>query len=248
MSIQYVAGNWKLNKGPKEAAEFLQQFQSQVADTDQKKFMLFLPALTLGAVAHQIKNLAIHWGAQNVYFEEEGAFTGENSAKVLSELGCTHCLVGHSERRQVFNETDDQLAKKVLCLQNNSIEPMLCVGETLEQREAGQTMQVIESQLKQGLEHVQWGKPLSLAYEPVWAIGTGKVATPEIAEEAHAHLRKVLKEIGGDTAERTPILYGGSVKPGNASELGEKPNIDGFLVGGASLDPQSFVDIYKNSI
>ena len=249
MAIKTVAGNWKLNKGPNEAVEFIYEFKEMASTEDMEKFILFLPALTLGSVANTLTQENMLWGGQNVYFETSGAFTGENSAKVLKELGATHCLVGHSERRQLFGETDEWMAKKVRVLQDNDIEPMLCVGETLEQREAGKTIEVISHQLAKGLENLDREKPFSIAYEPVWAIGTGKVATPEIAEEAHCALREKLQSIvDQDKAKNTSILYGGSVKPDNAKELGDKPNIDGFLVGGASLDPQSFFNIFVNAM
>ncbi|MEZ4871528.1 MAG: triose-phosphate isomerase [Bdellovibrionales bacterium] len=246
MSVQFVAGNWKLNKGPKEALEFLYEFKEIVPENKLNQFILFLPALTLGAVAKSLAETELGWGGQNVFFEDEGAFTGENSAAVLRELGASYCLVGHSERRQIFGETDDWMAKKVALLQNHQIIPMLCVGETLEQRKAGQTIEVITNQLRAGLKEADLSGQLAFAYEPVWAIGTGEVATPEMAEEAHAALRTELKKLSGTSGTDFPILYGGSVKPENSKELSVQPNIDGFLVGGASLKPQSFFDIYKN--
>jgi len=174
----------------------------------------------------------------------KGAFTGENSPAVLAEIGTPYALVGHSERRALFHETDEETGQKVKALHSVGIIPMLCVGEVLPEREAGRTRDVIVRQLRAGLAHRDSTSAITIAYEPVWAIGTGKVATPEQANEAHIALRAELVEIGGrDFADRTPILYGGSVKPDNAAEIAAKNEVDGFLVGGASLEVASFLSL-----
>ena len=245
-----VAANWKMNKGPREAAEFLKAFLPRHAELKVRprrplETVLFAPAIDLWVVQEVLRNSSISFGGQNCHFEREGAFTGENSPQTLAEIGCRFVLVGHSERRAIFAEDDHLLAKKVRAAQECGLVPMLCVGETLAEREAGHTDAVITRQLRQGLAQVNWAKPLYLAYEPVWAIGTGKVATPEQANAAHVSLRKILYEIvdqkSGTAPGSIPILYGGSVKPENAEELADEAEIDGFLVGGASLKVDSFL-------
>jgi len=243
-----VAANWKMNKGPIESVEFLSEFFSLFTKWPKCEIVIFPPAIDLVSVARMIEEKPLRWGAQNCHFEDNGAFTGENSPKVIAELGADYTLVGHSERRKIFGEIDEMLAKKIVAVQRHNMIPMLCVGEELSERESGKTNLVITEQLKKGLSQANLETKIVLAYEPVWAIGTGKVATPEQAEDAHAVLRKMLIEIGGESlSERTPILYGGSVKPENAAELSKKPNIDGFLVGGAALAPASYAGIIKNS-
>ncbi len=243
-----IAANWKMYKSPREAAEFLKSFVPKleatgvVKDAAARKVILFVPAIDLNVVADALKPTKIGWGAQNSHYELKGAFTGENSPAVLAEIGAPYVLVGHSERRALFHESDDETGKKVKTLQSVGITPMLCVGESLSEREANHTSEVIVRQLRAGLAERDSGKPLMVAYEPVWAIGTGKVATPEQANAAHSVLRKALREIGGSAlADVTPILYGGSVKPDNCAEIAKQIEIDGFLVGGASLEVDSFL-------
>ncbi|MCM2282583.1 MAG: triose-phosphate isomerase [Bdellovibrionaceae bacterium] len=249
-----VAANWKMYKGPSEATAYLQEFLSHattvpqtVSQTNKMNKVLFLvPAIDLWVVSQTLQGTAIGWGAQNCHFEKQGAFTGENSPAVIAELRTPYTLVGHSERRAIFGENDEMIAKKVRALQDVGIEPMLCVGETLAQREAGQTGDVIREQLREGLKLRVESKPFMVAYEPVWAIGTGKVASPQQANEAHQILRAELRHIGGDAlAQSTPILYGGSVKPDNSAELAAQSEIDGFLVGGASLQVDSFLALAR---
>jgi triosephosphate isomerase len=265
-----VAANWKMHKSPRETTEFFSQFLSQLgaqSGSVKNEMVFFVPAIDLVATQaalgdQKVARVApgsatesgsaagiapkIGWGAQNCYFETKGAFTGENSPALIAELGATHTLVGHSERRALFHETDEDTAKKVKALQAVGVTPMLCVGETLQEREAGQTANVIVRQLRAGLAARDSARQIVIAYEPVWAIGTGKVATPAQAGEAHAVLRKALQEIGGaDFASKTPILYGGSVKPENANEIAQQKEVVGFLVGGASLDVASFLDLCK---
>ncbi len=236
------AANWKLNKSPKETRAFLKEFLAE-SNSIKCELVIFPQALSCEAMAQEASS-QIKWGGQNCHFENSGAFTGENSAKVLTEMGATYVLVGHSERRKIFGETDEIIAKKIECVQKLSLTPMLCVGEDLAERESGKTNQVITEQLKIGLSKVHFKTPITIAYEPVWAIGTGKVATPEQAEDAHKVLREALKSLAGHVvAQTTSILYGGSVKAENAQVLIEKENIDGFLVGGASLDAKSFLAI-----
>jgi triosephosphate isomerase len=191
-----------------------------------------------------LKSSGIGFGAQNCHFEAKGAFTGENSPAIIGEIGCTHALVGHSERRALFHESDHETGRKVRALQTFGVIPMLCVGETLGEREAGQTDSVIIRQLEAGLAERLPGQKIVLAYEPVWAIGTGRVATPDQANAAHLSLRLALARIAGeDYAQSTSIVYGGSVKPENAAEIARQPEVDGFLVGGASLDVASFLSL-----
>lgn len=238
-----VAANWKMNKSPREAVEYFKNFLPKAEKAARAKTLIFfVPAIDLWVTEQALRGSPVKWGAQNCYFETKGAFTGENSPAVLAEIGAPFTLVGHSERRALFHETDEETGKKVRALQGVGITPMLCVGESLSERESGRTNEVIIRQLRAGLAMRDVSKPVMIAYEPVWAIGTGKVATPDQAGEAHAVLRGALREIGGALlAENTPILYGGSVKPDNAGAIREQKEVDGFLVGGASLEIDSFL-------
>jgi triosephosphate isomerase len=244
-----VAANWKMHKNPTETAAFFSEFLPKVTSKPAgREIVFFVPALDLMAAKEAIGSSGIKWGAQNCYFEMKGAFTGETSPQMLADIKATHCLVGHSERRTLFHETDEETGKKVKALQSVGVTPMLCVGETLPERESGKTNEVIVRQLKAGLALRDPAKPLTIAYEPVWAIGTGKVATSAQAGEAHAVLRRTLAEIGGAAlADSTPILYGGSVKPDNAVEIAAQKEVDGFLVGGASLEVASFLSLCQVS-
>jgi triosephosphate isomerase len=246
-----VAANWKMHKSPREAGEFLKSFVAQSARLPLGagcEVVFFVPAINLLVAAEILRESKVKWGAQNCYFELKGAFTGENSPAVLAEIGAGYALVGHSERRALFHETDADTGKKVKALHGVGILPMLCVGETLNEREAGRTNEVILRQLRAGLEQRDLNKKVVVAYEPVWAIGTGKVATPLQVNEAHLALRQGLKDLGGEAfANATPILYGGGVKPENAAELGAQAEIDGFLVGGASLEIASFLALCSAS-
>lgn len=243
----FVTANWKMYKSPREAVEYMKSFIAKAKDiSEQKQMIFFVPAIDLWVVEQTVRGTTVGFGAQNCHFENQGAFTGENSPAVLSEIGAKYCLVGHSERRTLFHETDETCAKKVKALQELGLTPMLCVGETLAEREKNQTDEVIRRQLKVGLSQRVADKSFIVAYEPVWAIGTGKVATPEQANDAHAVLREELKALGGDQLANTvSILYGGSVKPDNAQVLANQPEVDGFLVGGASLEVDSFLALCK---
>ena len=233
------AANWKLYKSPNDARLFFTQFKQAVKKTTGE--LVFFPsAVSADVTAQSLQGSAMKWGAQNCYVHAQGAYTGENSAQMIKEMGGTYVLVGHSERRQIFGETDALICDKVSFVQGLGLTPMLCVGETLAEREAAHTFRVLETQLELALAKADKEKPLVVAYEPVWAIGTGKVATPEQVAEAHTDIFNILKERG---FEQVPILYGGSVKPENAAGLIRQPHVNGFLVGGASLDPQSFIEI-----
>lgn len=244
----YVFGNWKMNKNAAQARDFVRQFRSEVKSEEESAFCLFPSALVAFAVSEALLSSKISWGGQNVYYEDSGAFTGENSPLVIKEMGAKYCLVGHSERRQLFLEPEEFMAKKVKKLQSLEITPVLCVGETLDERKWGRTNEVILRQLKLGLALADFSKPLFIAYEPVWAIGTGEVATPEQVEEVHGHIRASLGELGGGRSSEVPILYGGSVKSSNSEALSAVRDVNGFLVGGASLDPQEFLNIYRGRL
>jgi triosephosphate isomerase len=236
-----------MNKNPAQAAEYVRLLRNEAPADSHGSLVVLPPVLTCAAVAEGLRGSKLAWGAQNCYFESKGAFTGENSPAVLKEMGATFCLVGHSERRQIFAEPDELLAKKIQGGQNHGLTPIFCVGETLDDRRWGRTQEVILRQLKAGLQLADAQKPLWLAYEPVWAIGTGQVATPEQVEEAHEILRRALREWSPQTADQIPILYGGSVKPDNVSSLATLKNVNGFLIGGASLEVAEFLKIYNLS-
>lgn len=248
MNAFFCAGNWKMNKTPQEATTYVRALLEAASTMELAELILLPPALLAFAVAHELESAPLAWGGQNCYAELKGAFTGENSPAVLKGMGARFCLVGHSERRQIFGEPDDMLAKKVAALQALDITPILCVGETQDDRRWNRTQEVIVRQTRAGLAAADPGKPIWLAYEPVWAIGTGLVATPEQVEDAHAILRRTLKEWSAANAAEIPILYGGSVKPENAAALASLNNVNGFLVGGASLNPNEFLQIYRQAI
>lgn len=245
--MKIFAANWKLHKTPQETREFFTSFKNLAAtpaktkSTEVSTMVFFPPATSLEAAAQSLTGTAIEWGAQNAYLEGKGAFTGEVSAAVVKELGAQWILLGHSERRKIFLESDELVASKLAYVQSLGLKPMLCIGETLEERETGKTADVLKSQLQKGLSKANKEQPLAIAYEPVWAIGTGKVATPQQVRETHQAVRGFLSQLG--FATKTPILYGGSVKVDNARELIQIQNVDGFLVGGASLEPKTFLDI-----
>jgi triosephosphate isomerase len=245
MSAFYCAGNWKMNKPPQEAVQFLDRLRENATDVELAEMVILPSALVAFEVAQRTRGSSLSWGGQNCYCEESGAFTGENSPAVLKVMGAKFCLVGHSERRHIFAEPDELLAKKVNVLQKLGITPILCVGETIDDRRWSRTQEVIVRQTRLGLQKADPSRPLWLAYEPVWAIGTGQVATPQQVEEAHGILRKSLKDWGSTSGERMPILYGGSVKPDNAKSLAALNNVNGFLIGGSSLDSEEFLRIYR---
>lgn len=250
-----LAANWKLNKSPAEARLFFETFLNLLRNNTKlynlvgKQFeVVFFPsAISLESTSQTLKGTPIKFGGQNIYSESQGAFTGENSAKVIKELNGDYVLIGHSERRQYFQETNFLLNKKIQQAFQAQLAPMYCIGETLEEREGGKTESVLLTQLKEGLQGIkaQTGEPLVIAYEPVWAIGTDKIATTAQVKETHAFIHKTLATMGFSS---TAILYGGSVKAANAAELIQIPFVNGFLVGGASLEAQSFFELVANSL
>jgi triosephosphate isomerase (TIM) len=246
--IPVIAGNWKLFKTQKEAADTITALRGEVDNVEGVEVVVCPTYTSLAASAVALDGSTIGLGAQNVHYEEQGAFTGELSTGMLIDAGCSHVIIGHSERRQYFNETDEFIGKKLAKILTTELTPILCCGETLEEREAGKVDTIILGQLKNamaGLTEESLSR-IIIAYEPIWAIGTGKTATPEMAEEVHAMIRKWLAEAYSEClSDSIRILYGGSVKPGNISELMSQADIDGALVGGASLDAQTFAQIVK---
>jgi triosephosphate isomerase len=239
-----MAGNWKMYKTPTEAADFVKALAPLVKDVHDKTMLLCAPYTALQKLSDAAIGTNIAVGAENLYWEDEGAFTGEVSAPMLKSVGCTYVIIGHSERRQYFCETEETVNKKLFAALKHNLLPIICVGETLEQREKSDTFKVIEKQIKgafQGVTNSHWSS-IVVAYEPVWAIGTGKTATPAQAQEVHAFIRGLLPK---DVAQEIRILYGGSVKPDNVKELMAQPDIDGGLVGGASLKVDSYVKLVK---
>ena len=234
-----VAGNWKMNQTPSQAKALVETLKPLV-DNQDVDVVYCVPAIDLPAVIEAVKGTNVHVGAENMYFEEKGAFTGEIAPDMLTDLGVEYVIIGHSERREYFAETDETVNKKVLKALEHGIKPILCCGESLTQREQGITIDWIRQQIKIALLNVTADqvKDVVIAYEPIWAIGTGKTATSDQAEEVCAAIRQVVKELYSDAvAEEVRIQYGGSVNAGNAAELFAKPDIDGGLVGGASLKP-----------
>ena len=243
-----IAANWKMYKTPAEAKAFVDAFLPLVAGHTRDEIALFPSPVLLPTVTAACKSSNVSVGAQNIHFADEGAYTGETSIAQLKAVGGTCTLIGHSERRQYFAETDEIVNKKLLAALKNGILPIVCVGEVLEEREAGRTADVLKKQVTGAFAGVtpEMAKPIVIAYEPVWAIGTGKTATPEMAADAHKIIRaEVAKLLGPEIAANMRILYGGSVKPENATALIGQEEIDGALVGGASLKPDSFEKIVK---
>src|SRR5690625_2777552 len=243
-----IAGNWKMNKNSEEAHDLASEI-AQTLDRQHEVDVVVCPPFTsLESVARAIESSGVKLGTQNMHPERSGAFTGDISAEMLRHLFATYVILGHSERREIFGETDEFINQKVLAALNNRLKPIICVGETLEQREAGEAFEVVGRQLKAALENVSKGfaELVIIAYEPVWAIGTGKTATPEQAQEVHEFIRGQLTELFGVTeAERIRILYGGSMNPANAPELLKQKDIDGGLIGGAALEGRSFLQLVE---
>src|SRR5437016_6061895 len=248
MRKNLIAANWKMYKTPDQTCAFFREFLPMVAGHDRDEVAVFPPFIDLPAAAEAAKGSNVSVGGQDLYWEKEGAFTGEISPAMLLSLGCTHVIIGHSERRQYFGETDDTVNLKLKAALEAGLTPIVCVGEVLEEREAGLTEDVLRRQCLRAFHAISAKKAsrLVIAYEPVWAIGTGKTATPQLAAEAHSLIRtEAAKAFGDRLAESMRILYGGSVKPENAKSLMAEEEIDGALVGGASLDAQSFAAIVK---
>jgi len=245
MRKKVIAGNWKMNMLPNEAIEYIQNFEPMVKDS-KAEIILCVPYTDLFYCLMNAQGTNIKIGAQNMHFEETGAYTGEISGKMLKSIGVEYVIIGHSERRQMFNETDESVNKKIKAAFANELKPIVCVGETLEEREAGKTENIIRMQTKLALEGLtnEQVKNTIIAYEPIWAIGTGKTATSEDANNSIKAIRNEIKNIyGEDVSENVIIQYGGSVKSSNAKELFETSDIDGGLVGGASLKPDEFSKI-----
>ena len=250
MRPPFIAGNWKMFKTVAEAASFVTDLASTVTDVTGVQVIVAAPFTALHAAAQAARGSKIEVSAQNMHWEKQGAFTGEISAGMIKEAGAAYAIIGHSERRQLFGESDVIVNRKVQSAIARGLTPIMCIGETLDEREKNETLAVLDRQIKGGLDGVSAEQlaALVIAYEPVWAIGTGRVATAAQAGEAHAHIRTRLRQwFGADAADRCRLLYGGSVKPDNIRELIAEPDVDGALVGGASLDVKSFADIVKSS-
>ncbi len=243
-----IAGNWKMNKLTSEAVELARELKNKAGSIADREIVLCPPFTVLSSVKKVIAGSRIRLGAQNMHWEVSGAYTGEVSPSMLKDIGCDYVILGHSERRQYFAETNEAVNRKVKTAFSAGLIPIVCVGETLAQREKGDTLKVIEEQVKTGLSGLtgKESKELVVAYEPVWAIGTGKTATPEQAEEVQRFIRKLLGQIfGKENAQAIRILYGGSINPDNISALMSCENVDGGLVGGASLKAESFLKVMQ---
>ena len=250
MRIPLFAANWKMFKTSRDAIGYVREFSSMIKTFDDVEVVLAPPFLAVEAAAEAARNTRVGIAAQNLYFEREGAFTGEVSAAMIKAAGAEYVIIGHSERRRLFGDTDEWVNRKLRAAIAAELTPIVCIGETLAEREAGQTLAVLDAQVKVGFDGVTADQvaDLVIAYEPVWAIGTGKNATTSEAGEAHAHIRGRLRQwFGAGAADACRILYGGSVKPDNIRELIALPDVDGALVGGASLDVASFFEIVTRS-
>ncbi len=248
MRTKLIAANWKMYKTPAETADFFEEFLPMVSDHTRDEIVVCPPFIDLETAVEAAQGSNVAIGAQNVAWEQQGAFTGEISAAMLTAIHVTHVIIGHSERRQYFNETDDTVNRKLEIALETGLTPILCVGEVLEEREAGITEDVLRRQCMRAFNGISARKAakLAIAYEPVWAIGTGKTATPQMASDAHMVIRHEAERVfGKNFAEALRILYGGSVKPDICNALLSEPEIDGALVGGASLDPATFASIVK---
>ncbi len=250
MRIPFIAGNWKMFKTVQESVVFVKELRSVVHDVADVEIVVAPPFTAVYAVAEATRNTNIGVAAQDVYWEREGAFTGEIAPAMIKEAGAEYVIIGHSERRRLFGETDATVNRKVIAAISARLTPIVCIGETLEQRERDETLAVLDRQIKDGLDQLAAEQiaELVVAYEPVWAIGTGRTATAAQAGEAHAHIRQRLRQwFGADAADNCHVIYGGSVKPDNIRELIAEPDVDGALVGGASLDVRTFGEIVTKS-
>jgi triosephosphate isomerase (TIM) len=250
MRKKIIAGNWKMNMNFHQSQKLVSEILNGLGKDNRTEVILCPPFTSLSEVNSLLKDTQVKLGAQNVYYEESGAYTAEISADMLKSVGCEYVILGHSERRVIFNESDELINKKIKTAIAKEIKPIFCVGELLEQRESGETMKVVSSQIEMGLEGItaEQMKNIIIAYEPVWAIGTGKTATPEQAQEVHSLIRELVsKKYLSSVAENLIIQYGGSVKPDNASELLSQEDIDGALVGGACLKADSFLSIIASA-
>lgn len=245
MRKPFISANWKMNKTIEETEEFINSFLPMVKDITDVDILLAPPFISLQTAARLLKASNVKLGAQNVFYEEKGAYTGEISPAMLRSACCSHVIIGHSERRQYFMETDEIVNRKIVAARKNGLEVILCIGESLKEREDNKTFEVLDRQLSGSLKDTGL-EGMTIAYEPIWAIGTGKTATKEQANEAHAHIRSWLNK-NKEGADKLRILYGGSVTPENIVSLMSQPEVDGALVGGASLKPDSFAGIVKGA-
>ena len=250
MRTPFIAGNWKMFKTVHETTVYVKELRGLVKDVNNVTVVITPPFTSVHAASEAARNSNVAVSAQNMYWERDGAFTGEISAGMIKEAGAEYVIIGHSERRTLFGETDATVNRRVNTAIAASLTPIVCIGETLEQRERNETMEVLDRQIKAGLDGLSGDQvaAIVIAYEPVWAIGTGRTATPAQAGEAHAHIRSRLRQwFGAGAADQCLVLYGGSVKPDNIRELMAQPDVDGALVGGASLDVRTFYDIVVKS-
>jgi len=250
MRTPFIAGNWKMFKTVHETTVYVKELRGLIKDVSDVTVVVAPPFTAVHAAAEAARNSNIAVSAQNMYWEKEGAFTGETSAGMIKEAGAEYVIIGHSERRTLFGETDATVNRKIGAAFASALTPIVCIGETLDQRERNETLDVLDRQIKSGLDGVTSEQlaRVVLAYEPVWAIGTGRNATPAQAGEAHSHIRQRLRQwFGGEAADRCRVIYGGSVKPENIRDLVAQPDVDGALVGGASLDVKAFFDIIRNA-
>jgi triosephosphate isomerase len=250
MRHPFIAGNWKMFKTVHDAVVYVKEFRSLVKDIEDVEIVVAPPFTALHASAEAARNSPIGVAAQNLHWEREGAFTGEISGPMIKEAGAEYVIIGHSERRTLFGETDQSVNRKIGAGIAAGLVPIVCIGETLKEREAGETLSVLDRQIKTGFDGITGEQvgALVVAYEPVWAIGTGRTATADQAQEAHAHIRQRLRQwFGAPAADECHVIYGGSVKPDNTKDLISQPDVDGALVGGASLDIKSFFEIVSRS-
>jgi len=250
MRTPIIAGNWKMYKTVADTVKYVKEFRKMVNNVSGVEIVIAPPFTALHAAAEAARNSNVAIAAQDLYWEREGAFTGEISAQMIREAGAEYVIIGHSERRTLFGETDTAVNQKTIAAFAAGLTPIVCIGETLDQRDRNETMDVLDRQIKQGLEGLTGGQlaQLVIAYEPVWAIGTGRTASPAQAGEAHTHIRGRLRQwFGSEAADACHVIYGGSVKPENAKDLVGQADVDGALVGGASLDIRAFFDIVSNS-
>jgi triosephosphate isomerase len=248
MRRKVIAGNWKMYKSKGEAKTFAVEFRDLITDIKDRDIIICPPFMHISLLVEAFAGSSVKIGGQNLFWEDEGAYTAEISGPMLKSFGASHVIIGHSERRQYFYETDETVNKKLFAAIKSGLMPIVCIGETLKERDSGSTFNVIDTQVKNGLKGLAGGDVFRLvvAYEPVWAIGTGKTATPEMAQEVHSYIRSTLSDMfGGQASGIIPVLYGGSVKPDNIDVLMAQKDIDGALVGGASLKADSFERIVK---
>lgn len=250
MRVPLIAANWKMYKTVHDTFVYIKEFRNMVKDVEDVEIVVAPPFTAIHTAAEAARNSNVGIAAQDLYWEKEGAFTGEVSAAMIKEAGAEYVIIGHSERRRLFHDTDETVNRKTLAALGAGLTPIVCIGETLEERERGETLAVLDRQIKNGLDGITGDQvaALVIAYEPVWAIGTGRNATPDQANEAHAHIRSRLRQwFGGHAADQCHVIYGGSVKPDNAGALVSLPDVDGALVGGASLDVRAFFQIVSKS-